>query len=454
MIPSYLKCSLVENDAPPSETPRGNEVDDFDDFELGTLSFASSSMDNTTTTLDSNVAKYEGIEGHDDDDDDDDDNDDNDVLLKAQPRIQESSSFSSAWHGMILVYFRESSQGRWSLVLLVVLLLANAAEGVVISYLEKDFWTALGNQNASQFYRTAQRFVMALIFITPIKVLFHYQQQRLAIQWREWMTTWLLRLYFEKQQQESSSSNTLKNKHQLVDNPDQRLAEDLKIFIQHILSLFVSITKSFLDAICFSVILYTIRPTLLGETYLICWVGTLVAIYVGQTLARFNYERSQTEADFRFGLVRLFRQAPKQAQGEGDGGTTRKSRPFLFETTSSDDIPQQQQILLQRVLANARNVIATQRNLELVTTLYSHLSWLLPILILAPDYFSGAAGVELGTIQQAEMAFHRVLSACSFVIHEFETISEFSASKERLHQFVIMLMSDDDDDDEDKTAKK
>ena len=321
------------------------------------------------------------------------------------------------------VYFAESSQGRFMFLGLVLLMILNSAVRVFFSYLARDFWTALGDQDEEEFYKILKLFLVALLVLAPINVLYRFQQQRLAIKWREWMTKRMLNLYYTNRVYYSLERSNV------IDNPDQRIAEDVRSFTQYSLSLFLTMAVSLIDLTCFSIILYSIKPALFISIIGFAAVGTFATVLIGKQLIQLNYNRLQKEADFRYSLVRIREHAESIAFFRGEAKEVSLVRS-----------------LFAQVLTNAYALIGTQRNLDFFTTLYNYLTWILPIVVIAPEYFAGKA--ELGVIQQSAAAFGHVLEDLSIVINEFESLSEFSASIGRLHQFVRAVQQADNERDE------
>jgi ABC-type uncharacterized transport system fused permease/ATPase subunit len=275
-----------------------------------------------------------------------------------------------------------------------------------------------------------KRFLIALLFLAPVNVFYRFQRQRLAIKWRKWMTERILNLYFFNPNQvyyrlERGMSG---DRSGVVDNPDQRIAEDVRAFTRYSLSLFLTIAVSLIDLTAFSTILYLIEPKLFLSIIGFATLGTMVTMLLGNQLVRLNFERLQKEADFRFSLVRLRENAESIAffRGEATEGKEIKSR-------------------FERVVLNGYNIIGTMRDLEFFTTSYNYLTWILPVVVIAPKYMAG--DVELGVVQQAAAAFGHVLDDLSLIINEFEGLSEFSASIGRLHQFVRAVQDADSDCD-------
>ena len=90
-----------------------------------------------------------------------------------------------------------------------------------------------------------------------------------------------------------------------VDNPDQRICEDIRSFTEFSLSFFLTLVTSFIDLVAFSFILFSIMPKLFIAIFLFATIGTIATVCIGKVLIRLNYESLQKEADFRFSLVRV-----------------------------------------------------------------------------------------------------------------------------------------------------
>ena len=414
------------------------------------VSSLSSSMKENTPSFAASTNKYNEYQKEDDDDNDNHDDqhtssgkhqqDEKSTKSQRRRRIQE---VLSAFWDMTKIYFYENSEGRWMFVGLVVLMILNSAVRVFFSYLARDFWTALSDQNVDEFFTILYQFLIALLILAPINVFFRFQKQRLAIRWRTWMTTRILTLYYQNQifyklersiDTNPSSSSSQENEdenhvdsststnHPNVDNPDQRITEDVRSFTQYSLSLFITLAMSTIDLAAFSVILYTIKPQLFVSIIGFATFGTVLTVVIGRRLVDLNYQRLTKEANFRYSLVRFRDNA--------------ESIAFFGGEYLESNIIQRR---FASVIANAYEVIGTQRNLDFFTTLYNYLTWILPIVVIAPDYFAGV--VELGVIQQSTAAFSHILDDLSVVINEFEGLTEFSASIGRLHQFLRQIQN-------------
>lgn len=209
-----------------------------------------------------------------------------------------------------------------------------------------------------------------------------------------------------------------------VDNPDQRIAEDVKAFTSFSLQLFLTVVTSIIDLVSFSLILYSIYPQLFIAIVAYAAFGTFTTTFLGKSLVGLNYEALTKEANFRYSLVRLRDNAESIAFYSGED----------LEGKGISD-------RLKQVISNSRDIIGAQRNLEFFTNGYRFMIQLLPVAVVAPRYFAGA--IELGVISQSVGAFNHILSDLSIVVNQFEQLSRFSAGIERLSVFLAAMRSAD-----------
>ena len=248
---------------------------------------------------------------------------------------------------MSVPYFREETAARWLLAGVVALTLMNSGVSVAFSYLSRDFYTALNAKDSEQFQQVLIKFTGALAAGVPVVVLNSFQRERLALRWREWMTERILTLYMgaaslsplseataaganeetakdgsgEVGAAASAAANAEEEELSIrvgayyaieggsaveasyggsLDNPDQRIAEDVRSFTRSSLSFAVTILRAVIDLCSFSAILYSIYPVLFAVIVVYAGVGTAVTVWLGQRLVELNYEVLQREADFRF----------------------------------------------------------------------------------------------------------------------------------------------------------
>src|SRR5262249_37302955 len=194
---------------------------------------------------------------------------------------------------------RDGRQARWLLGALLALCLAVGAVQVLISYAARDFVTALSHRDAVAFARNLWRYLGTFALAVPITVFYRYTSERLSLAWRKWMTEHLVARYFyNRAYYRLRSSET-------IDNPDQRIAEDVKLFTTSVLGYLLVGINSVVTLCGFLGVLWGISGRLVVGLVLYAGIGTAVSFLIGRRLVRVYFQRYQREADFRYGLVRV-----------------------------------------------------------------------------------------------------------------------------------------------------
>ena len=309
-------------------------------------------------------------------------------------------------------FFKEDKVARNSLIGVVTLSLLNSGVSVWFSYISRDFYNALNARDEPVFYEKIELFFVALAVAVPISVYYRFLRERLSLYWREALTRRVLDQYYADRT--FFIIETLRE----VDNPDQRITEDIRQFTRTSLDFFLTLFATLIDLLSFSAILFQIYPPLFGAILLYAGAGSLITTNLGRSLVSLNYKRLSKEADFRFSLIRTRENA--EAIAFYDSSATLEKK--LLWTN------------FQEVLSNQLDIIQVQRNLEYFTTSYRYLVQILPSLIVAPLFFANK--VELGAVTQSYGAFNHVLGDFSLLINQFEALSAFSAGLTRLSTFV------------------
>jgi putative ATP-binding cassette transporter len=308
-----------------------------------------------------------------------------------------------------------TSEVRWQARGLFALLFAFAFAinglNVLNSYVGRDFMTAIAHRDHAGFIRQAVLYVGVFALSTAIVVVYRFTEERLGLFWRVWLTRRIIGQYF------SDRTYLHLKEAATVENPDQRIAEDVRTFTATTLSFTLMFMNGALAVLSFSGVLWTISPFLFGVALGYAVIGTLATIYLGRPLIGLNYRQSDREATFRSDLIHVRENAESIALLRREGRLTAR--------------------LLQRIedLAdNFRRIVAVNRNLSFFTTGYNYLIQIIPMLIVAPLFIRGK--VEFGVITQSAMAFTTLLGAFSLIINQFQSISSFAAVIARLSALV------------------
>lgn len=298
---------------------------------------------------------------------------------------------------------------------------------VVQSYVARDFINALAKKSADEFYRASIWYVCALAIATVLAALYRFTEERLALVWREWMTGTLLYKYLA-----SRNYYRLRSLKE-VDNPDQRIAEDVRNFTATSLSLFLIILNSIVTLIAFLGVLASISSRLVIALFIYTVVGTYGTMRIGRKLVRIHNRQYTREANFRYGLVRVRENAESVAFYRGE----RREKLDLGRR-------------FRALLRNTGYLISWNRNLGFFTTGYNNLSLVLPVFVIAPLCLKG--NIEIGVVTQAAGAFAQVLAATSILITQFERVSAYVAGASRLERIWDEVQSDPDSSEDPQIA--
>jgi putative ATP-binding cassette transporter len=305
------------------------------------------------------------------------------------------------------------SSKRWragaALAVVGVLLVALNALNVANSYVGRNFMTAIALRNRGEFVSYAGLYLVVFAASTAVAVTQQFVVDRLALSWRDWLTRSLLDRYL------AARTFARINARKDIDNPDQRISEDVHTFTTTLLSFTVMIANATLTTVAFAGVLWSIAPVLLFTAAAYSVVGSVVTVALGYRLVALSNLQLKKEADLRHGLIHV-----RELERDADEGPDARTHRLLLGR-------------LRRVVHNSRAIITVNRNVGFFTSGYNYLVPILPVLIVAPRYLRG--GVELGVVTQSAMAFAQLLGAFSLIVAQFQSISSFTAVVRRLGSF-------------------
>jgi putative ATP-binding cassette transporter len=329
------------------------------------------------------------------------------------------------------------SEDRWAgrglLAALVALNLAVVGLTVWFNNWDRLFYNALQDRDGEAFLRLIAKFLgMGCVYIA-VGVYQVYLNQILQIRWRRWLTdrylgAWLEHRAYYRMELESSGSG--------ADNPDQRIAEDLRQFVERSLGLAFGMLSAVVTLASFLTILWNLSGTVviplgggavLHVKGLMVWAallyaigGTWLAHKLGRPLAALNFAQQRVEADFRFGLVRLRENAESIALYRGESGELRLLRGRFAA-----------------IVANWMRLARMQKRLAWFGSGFNEVAIVFPYLVAAPRYFSGA--LSLGEMMQTASAFKQVQQSLSFIVYSYTDIAAWRAVIDRLVGFEAAI---------------
>jgi vitamin B12/bleomycin/antimicrobial peptide transport system ATP-binding/permease protein len=332
-------------------------------------------------------------------------------------RFRKNSQVLSRFFALARPYW--SSDDKWIarglLVLLMLLLLGSTTFAVFLNQQSGEFTSALAAQDSDRYWTSIYWTLGIIGAAAPFYVFYYFVRDKLVNYWRRWLTHNFLDTYFRNKAFYKIAFNVE------IDNPDQRIAEDINTFTLRSIFYLLLAVETLLQLCAFSGVLWSISKILVLFLLVYAAIGTLVATLVfGRTLVALNQFQLRREADFRFSLVRVRENAESIAFYRGEE-------------------PESQHIKLrfQDAFLNANKIINWQWFLNLFQYSYSSITIILPGLILAPRVISGE--LEVGRVVQAAGAFAAVFSALTVIVNNFDTLSRFAAGITRLDKFAKSL---------------
>ncbi|MFL1416564.1 ABC transporter ATP-binding protein/permease [Pseudomonas fildesensis] len=297
---------------------------------------------------------------------------------------------------------------------------------VQYTYWSRTFYDAMGDffAQASAWDLALHYAVLTALFVVLV-VVGNWLKKLLLIHWRQRMTLryqadWLRRQAHYRMRDETH-----------LDNPDQRLAEDIRLLVEQTISLFLSLIKNLTSLMSFIVVLWEIsgvlKFTLWGvpltiHGYLV-WVAlvyaalsSVIAHWIGRPLHRLNVEKQRVEADYRASLLQVREHSEQIAFYRGERAELRRMNDFFVE-----------------IVSNWRSLMLREFKLDSFITSYFRLSLMLPLFAVLPLYI--ARQMTLGAVMQARGAFGYVLDAFGWFIDSYRQLVTWSATVERLWQF-------------------
>jgi len=337
------------------------------------------------------------------------------------------STLKTVWR-IAAPYFR--SEDKWAglalLIAVIVIELATVAINVLLNSWNNRFYNALQERNWESFVHELIYFTVIVTIFIVIAVYQLYLNQWLQIRWRKWMTErylgeWLNHANHYRMQLQGDAA----------DNPDQRITDDVKLFVDRTLNIGVGLLNSIVTLASFVVILWTLSSAaplhLFGKDidipgYMV-WgaliyaaLGTWLTHLIGRPLVGLDFRQQKFEADFRFNLVRVRENSEQIALLDGDRA--------------------ERQRLLTRfgfVVDNWLGIMSRTKKITAFTASYSQASVIFPFILVAPAYFANK--MQLGGMMQTASAFGSVQGALSFFISTYRTLAEWQAVVARLNGF-------------------
>ncbi len=315
---------------------------------------------------------------------------------------------------------------------MIAIELALVGNDVLINLWRARFYNALQEKNSDSFVREMLVFCGLATILVALQVYQLYLNQWLQIRWRSWMTKKYLADWMH-----DANHYRMQLQGDAADNPDQRMSDDVKLFVSQTLALGVGLLSSIVSLASFVVILwglsaaaplvlYGIDFTIPGYLVLAALIyaifGTALTQWIGSPLVTLDFNQQRLEADFRFNLVRVRENSEQIALLKGEPA----ERERLSERFS-------------RVISNWYGIMSRTKRLTAFTQSYAQAAVVIPFALVSPAYFANK--IQLGALTQTAEAFGKVQDALSFFVTAYRTMAEWRAVVARLDGFEGAIAS-------------
>ena len=290
----------------------------------------------------------------------------------------------------------------------------------------RGFYNTFETRDQLDFFHQLGLFALLAVIYIITAVYRQYFQQMLLIEWRTWLTERFLADWLKDQ-----AHYRMQLLDRGTDNPDQRIAEDLRLFVDLTLTLFIGFLSAVATLIVFAIVLWRLSievpvpgipvpGALLWVAVIYAVVGTAITHFIGKALIGLDFNQQRFEADFRYSLMRLRENTEGIAlyRGEAAEGRTLRGR----------FVP---------VIQNWWALMYKQKQLTWFTVFYMQLAIIFPFIVVSPRFFAGA--ITLGVIFQTASAFGQVQTSLSWFINAYTTFASWKATVDRLIGFAQSL---------------
>ena len=343
------------------------------------------------------------------------------------------STLATVWR-IAAPYFNSEDKwaGRGLLAAVIAIELALVGNAVLINLWRARFYNALQDKDLDSFIREMLVFCALATVLVALQVYQLYLNQWLQIRWRSWMTNKYLAEWMH-----DANHYRMQLQGDAADNPDQRMSDDVKLFVSQTLALGVGLLSSIVSLASFVVILwglsaaaplvlYGIDFSIPGYLVLAALIyaifGTALTQWIGSPLVNLDFNQQRLEADFRFNLVRVRENSEQIALLKGEPA----ERERLSERFS-------------RVIGNWYGIMSRTKRLTAFTQSYAQAAVIIPFALVSPAYFANK--IPLGALTQTAEAFGQVQDALSFFVTAYRTMAEWRAVVARLDGFESSIKS-------------
>jgi vitamin B12/bleomycin/antimicrobial peptide transport system ATP-binding/permease protein len=311
--------------------------------------------------------------------------------------------------------FSDVIQAWGMLVLLILLIIGLVGITAFNSFVDRYLVDVIvQDKDISKFVKTLALYAFGLLLITLLTGFSKFVRKKIALDWYQWLNKQILEKYF------SNRAYYKINFSSDIDNPDQRLSQEIEPIARTALNFSATLLEKVLEMTTFLIILWSISKLVVAILLTYTIIGNLIAAYMSQELDKITQEELESKASYNYSLTHVRNHAESIAFFQGES--------------------QELNIIERRfntLLKNSESKINWEKNKDIFNRGYRSVIQLFPFLIFAPAYIRGE--IDFGQVNQAVIACSMFANGLATLIDEFGTSGRFSSYVERLAYFSDAL---------------
>ncbi|MGA9379051.1 MAG: ATP-binding cassette domain-containing protein [Phormidium sp.] len=351
-------------------------------------------------------------------------------VLQDQPLKSTSSNFFKFWGDVKVIaqpyWYPTEAEGRpfseviksWGMLILMLSLI-----GLLVSVTAfNSYWNryvtniVIEERDLSKYIDTLWISSLSIVVVTLLLAFSRLARKKIALNWYKWLNNHILEKYL------SNQAYYQINFKSSIDNPDQRIAQEIEPIIKDFLSFSATFIEKVLEMVTFLIVIWSISPTITIILFIYTVAGNLIALYLNQEMNKINQEELKFRADYNYCLTHIRNHAESIAFFHGETEETK---------------------IIQRRFNNVTNTIerrlSWEKNQDIFNRAYQSAITVFSMFILTPLFITGK--IDFGEIQQASLCSFLFSNALGQLIGEFSSLGRFSSYAERLTEFSEALES-------------
>jgi len=349
-------------------------------------------------------------------------------VVQIQPSTNVFSDFIQFWKDIRAIagpYWYPTKPGdrafsdvirAWGmLILLILLIFALVAATTYNSFIHRYLIDVIiQEKDYSKFTYTLALYAVGLVLITLLIGFTKFIRKQISIDWYQWLNNLILNKYLKNRAYYKINFKTD------IDNPDQRLSQEIEPITSSALSFSATLLEKVLEMVTFLIVVWSISPQIAFALLIYTIIGNFIAVYLNQELIKINQAEVESKANYSYCLTHVRNHAESIAFFQGE---------------------KQELNIIQRrfsiLIKNIKEKINWERNQAIFNRGYRGIIEFLTLLGLAPLFIRGE--IDFGQIGQATTACYMFAGALEELIAEFGVSGRFSSYVERLSDFSDAL---------------